>query len=148
MFAFQRDYMEWISLKLEPREHIGLLEPEWNDFDHLDADDQAPAQHQALEPALEDRPAGRLHALGRRPSCSPPLGWFRRARAALFGRYGGARPYRPHPDPNQERFFFGLLRECLEQGVITEAMLREEMARNHVRHDAFEVIERTPPLAA
>ena len=77
-----------------------------------------------------------------------PLGWFRRARAALFGRYGGLGQYRPHPDPKQERFFFGLLRECLEKGVITEAMLREEMARNHVRHDAFEVIERTPPLAA
>jgi hypothetical protein len=27
-------------------------------------------------------------------------------------------------------------------------MLREEMRENHVRHDAFEVIERTPPLAA
>ena len=56
--------------------------------------------------------------------------------------------YRAHPDPRQERFFFGLLREGLDEGVITEAMLREEMARNHVRHDAFEVMERTPPLAA
>jgi hypothetical protein len=27
-------------------------------------------------------------------------------------------------------------------------MLRDEMRRNHVRHDALEVIERTPPLAA
>ena len=27
-------------------------------------------------------------------------------------------------------------------------MLREEMRQNHVRHDAFEVIERVPPLAA
>ena len=32
--------------------------------------------------------------------------------------------------------------------MISEAMLREEMARNHVRHDAFEVLERTPTLAA
>jgi len=31
---------------------------------------------------------------------------------------------------------------------VTEAMLREEMRRNHVRHDAFEVLDRTPPLAA
>ena len=45
-------------------------------------------------------------------------------------------------------FFFGLLKECLEKGVITEATLREEMAHNHIRHDAFEVLERTPPLAA
>jgi hypothetical protein len=27
-------------------------------------------------------------------------------------------------------------------------MLREEMSRNHVRHDAFEVLDRTPPLSA
>jgi len=27
-------------------------------------------------------------------------------------------------------------------------MLREEMAKNHIRHDAFEVLQRTPPLAA
>jgi len=40
------------------------------------------------------------------------------------------------------------LRECLLSGVVTEAMLREEMRRNHVRHDAFEVLDRTPPLAA
>ena len=65
-----------------------------------------------------------------------PLFW------ALLGHY------RRHWDPNQERFFFGLLRECLEKGVVSEEMLREEMARNHVRHDALELVERTPPLAA
>ena len=35
---------------------------------------------------------------------------------------------------DEARFFFGLL--------------REEMRQNHVRHDAFEVLERTPPPAA
>ena len=36
--------------------------------------------------------------------------------------------------------------ECLEQGIVTEAMLRDEMAKNHVRHDALELVARTPPL--
>jgi hypothetical protein len=31
---------------------------------------------------------------------------------------------------------------------VTREMLRDEMRQNHVRHDAFEVMERTPPLAA
>ena len=35
MFEYKRDYMDWISLKLEPRVTIGLFEPEWNDFDRL-----------------------------------------------------------------------------------------------------------------
>jgi hypothetical protein len=56
--------------------------------------------------------------------------------------------YTPHPDPQQERLFFGLLRECLESGSISEALLREEMRLNHVRHDALRVLENTPPLAA
>jgi hypothetical protein len=51
-------------------------------------------------------------------------------------------------DPNQESFFFGLLRECLETGIVTEEMIRAEMHDNHVRHDALELLARTPPLAA
>jgi len=30
----QRDYMDWVSLKLEDAATIGLLENEWNDFDN------------------------------------------------------------------------------------------------------------------
>ena len=45
-------------------------------------------------------------------------------------------------------FFFGLLRECLDRGIVTEELLREEMQKNQVRHDAIEVIEKTPPLEA
>ncbi len=33
------------------------------------------------------------------------------------------------------------------QGREGQPFLREEMKRNHVRHDALEVAERTPPLA-
>ena len=44
--------------------------------------------------------------------------------------------YQSHPDRAQERFFFELLKECLDQGVVTEAMLQEEMQANHLRHDA------------
>ena len=71
-----------------------------------------------------------------------------RARRRLFGDYGLLGRYRSHPDRRQEQLFFGLLRECVEQGIVSRELLREEMRRNHVRHDALELIERTPPLAA
>jgi hypothetical protein len=77
----------------------------------------------------------------------PPRGWLQRIRRTLFGEYGLMGHYQPHPDPGQERYFFGLLRECLERNIVTEDMLREQMRRNHVRHDAMEVLDRTPPLA-
>jgi hypothetical protein len=46
-----------------------------------------------------------------------------------------------HPDPNQEHFFFGLLRECLDAGVIDKAIVEEEIARKHVRRDALTLVE-------
>ena len=35
LFTFERDYVPWVCLKLEPKGSIGLLENEWNDFDRL-----------------------------------------------------------------------------------------------------------------
>ena len=64
MFESKLDYMDWICLKRRAaREHrpararVERLRPSGREH-------QAPAQHQALEPALEDGPAGRLHAHG------------------------------------------------------------------------------------
>jgi hypothetical protein len=69
-----------------------------------------------------------------------------RARRRLFGEYGLLGHYKSHPDLNQERFFFGLLKECVEKGIVSEELIRDEMHHNHVRHDALEVIDRTPRL--
>ena len=54
--------------------------------------------------------------------------------------------YKSHPDPRQEAFFFGLVKECLANGMLTEAQLKKEMAANHVRHDALEVVARVPSV--
>jgi len=138
MFDADRDYMDWICLKLEPRESLGPLEKEWNDFDHLGGETRLLhntkrwTQPWKTGLPVDFTPADKTRSFA-------PLGWVRRARRRLFGRYSGLGRYRRHPDPNQERFFFGLVRECLEEGVISEAMLRREMARNHLRHDALEL---------
>ena len=70
-----------------------------------------------------------------------------RARRKIFGEYGLLGNYKEHPDINQTNLFFGLLKECIDQGLVDEDMLREEMSLNHVRHDALEVLDRTPDLA-
>ncbi|MEA2093125.1 MAG: hypothetical protein U9P11_01015 [Pseudomonadota bacterium] len=147
MFEFKRDYMKWVCLKYEDPETIGLFENEWNDFDHLT--DQTKMVHNTKRKTqpwktglpVDFRPADTFQLF-------PPKHWIRRARRALFGDYRFVGAYKKHPDPNQEAFFFGLVRECLEKGVISEDLLREEMAKNHLRHDALEVVERIPPLAA
>ena len=147
MFEFKRDYMKWISLKLEPRESIGLFGREWNDFDRLTPETKlvhnTKRRTQPWKTGLpvDFTPAEKVRIF-------PPFGWVMRARRALFGDYALLGKYVSHPDPNQERFFFALLRECLERNIVTESMLRDEMRQNHVRHDAFEVIERTSTLEA
>ena len=147
LFEFTRDYMPWICLKLEPRETIGLFESEWNDFDRLTAKTKMLHNtRRKTQPWKTGLPVD--WQLAERFRLFPPLGWLLRARRQLFGEYAFLGHYSRHPDSKQERFFFGLLRECLETGVISEELLRDEMRRDHVRHDALEVIERTPPLAA
>ena len=147
MFAFERDYMDWICLKLEPRETIGLFENRWNDFDTLTPETKLLHNTKRwTQPWKTGLPVDFVPA--EKTQRFQPLGWARRVRRKLFGPYALLGRYRRHRDPNQERFFFGLLRECLEQGVVTESLLREEMERNHLRHDALQGLERTPSLAA
>ncbi len=146
MFDGTRDYMPWISLKYEDLETVGLLETEWNDFDHLDENTRMLHNtSRKTQPWKTGLPVDFRAADSFR--LFPPRHWFRRARRALFGDYGMAGRYKAHPDPRQEAFFFGLVRECVEQGVISEDMLRQEMQNNHLRHDALELIDRVPPLA-
>ena len=47
----------------------------------------------------------------------------------------------------QQNLFFGLVQECLDNGMITEEMLSEAMQSNCVRHDALDVLKHTPPLS-
>jgi hypothetical protein len=52
--------------------------------------------------------------------------------------------YQPHPDPRQERLFFALLKECLDEGSITRSFLRQAMRKNYLRKDAFTLLEALP----
>ncbi len=147
LFSFETDYMDWIGLRLEDRATLGVLEPEWNDMDHLSPETKLLHNTKRwTQPWKTGLPVDFVP--GDRTRAFPLVGLFRRARRRLFGDYAMLGRYRRHPDPRQEAFFFGMLRECLEAGEIGEDFLREEMARNHLRHDAFEVLDRTARLEA
>jgi hypothetical protein len=144
LFRRERDYKDWMNLEYEDKATIGLFEPEWNDFDRLTPKTKMIHNtRRKTQPWKSGLPVDFVPA---ERSFIPGLAFLMRARRKLFGEYAFLGRYKPHPDTNQERFFFGLLKECVEQGVVTRAMIEEAMQRNHVRHDAFAVIERTPPL--
>lgn len=147
MFEMKRDYIEWTCLADEPEGSVGALENEWNDFDRLTPktkmvhNTKRKTQPWKTGLKVDFSPVDRVQYF-------PIWAWLMIARRKLFGDYGLLGHYEPHPDQNQERFFFGLLRECLEQGIVTEAMLRDEMKRDHLRHDALDLLKKTPALEA
>jgi hypothetical protein len=146
MFRFERDYMDWITLRTEPQDSIGLLEPYWNDFDRLTTETRMVHNtRRRTQPwktglKVDFRPPEKAASL--RPSHL-----LHRVRRALVGDYGLLGRYKPHPDPNQERLFFALLKECMELGIVTRDMIRDNMRLNHVRHDSLQVLARTRSLA-
>jgi len=135
LFRGERDYEDWIILAYEPRETIGELEPEWNDFDRLTTRTRL------------------LHNTKRKTQpwkTGLPIDFTNRVKfawlAKLLGNNGITKPgrYQRHPDPNQEKFFFGLLRECVESGQIDVDFLKEEIDRRHIRPDALDQMRQAP----
>lgn len=147
MFRFERDYKDWIVLGHESPDNLGVLEDDWNDFDRLT--DNTKLLHNTkrrTQPWKTGLPVDYTPA--NKFKKHPSLAGLNRLRAQLFGEYGLLGRYKSHPDPRQEAFFFGLVRECLEKGVFSEALVRDEMKHNHVRHDALHLVEKSSTLAA
>ena len=135
MFEGKLDYENWIELRTEPLESIGHLESYWNDFDRLAPDTRL------------------IHNTKRRTQpwkSGLPIDFTNRPNKLLrmlgVSGYKKKGTYLPHPDPRQEQFFFALLKECVDAGDVTVPQIEAEMAGNHVRHDALEVIERVPSV--
>jgi hypothetical protein len=141
MFTFQRDYMDWVCLQYEDPDSIGLLEQEWNDFDNLASttkmlhNTKRKTQPWKTGLPVDYRPADTFRLF-------PPKHWIRHARRSLFGDYKFVGKYKQHPDQNQENLFFSLLKECLDNGIISEQVVQEEMQKNHLRHDTFQQLEK------
>jgi hypothetical protein len=142
LFEGKRDYHNWISLLMENRDTIGTFEDEWNDFDKL-----TPATKMVHNTRRRTQPWKTGLKVDYTPTeFVPVIGWFMRMRRRMFGDHALLGRYARHPDRNQEAFFFGLLRECYEKGLVSEATLREAMSSNFIRHDALDVMKQVPPL--
>jgi hypothetical protein len=137
MFAGRLDYVDWIELRQEPRETIGLLEPVWNDFDCLSPETRllhnTKRRTQPWKTGLPVDFTVRERGFGPIPAAlvRPVLQlWSARAR------------YRPHPDPAQEAYFFALLAECLDEGGVTREEVEHGIRERHIRPDAMSLVQR------
>jgi hypothetical protein len=144
LFTREREYKTWMNLGYEDKDTIGLLEPEWNDFDKLT--DKTKMIHNTRRKTQPWKAGLPVDFVPAENNALNPVMLLSRLRRKLFGEYAMLGRYKAHPDQRQEQLFFSLLKECVEKGVISQELLKEHMRDNHVRHDAFEVLERTPPL--
>ena len=132
LWEHRLDYLDWINLKRENLDTIGLLEPEWNDFDHLTPETKL------------------LHNTKRRTQLWKtrlPVDFTLRERRGLMSLVmpivrSVAPNYTRHPDRRQEAYFYGLLAEALDTGTVSREQVEKEVRLGHVRPDSFELIER------
>lgn len=100
MFAGKRDYQKWVLLELEDPNSLGFFENKWNDFDHLDANTKLLHNTRRITQPwrtgliFEDK-----HKAGKKPKSG--------LKKIMHGILGRKHDYhRPHPDVNQQNFFF------------------------------------------
>jgi hypothetical protein len=131
LWAHEIDYLDWINLKRENLDTIGLLEPEWNDFDRLTPRTKL------------------LHNTKRRTQpwkTGLPIDFTFKERGLLNFALPIVRMIAPrytrHPDPNQEAYFYALLAEGIDSGSITSDQVEKEMRLGHVRLDSPALIDR------
>ena len=139
LFAGERDYNDWMWLLAEPEGTVGELEEQWNHFDTLDASTKLLHNtHRRTQPWKTGLPADFIPR-GKHVDASGSF--FTRALARLRGKQEGRRGrYKPHPDPKQEQFFFGLLREALAANAFPLSIVEEEIEYRHVRSDALSLV--------
>jgi hypothetical protein len=144
MFAGRLDYQRWIQLADQPTGTIGELPEVWNSFDKLEADTRLLHMTERLTQPWKtglpvdfnmnfQGPSGKLRRWLR------DHGWL------------PAKRFQPHPDPRQESFFFSLLKECLDLGLVSEDFVRRAVAAGDVRPDVIDRIAASGdhrPLAA
>src|SRR3954447_2783839 len=125
------DYRDWINLRRENLDTIGLLEPEWNDFDRL-------------TPATK-----LLHNTKRRTQpwkTGLPIDFTFKERGLLNFALPIVRKLAPnytrHPDRRQEAYFYALLADALDSGTVTREEVEKEIGLGHVRPDSKALIER------
>jgi hypothetical protein len=131
LWAHEVDYLDWNNLKLEDLGTIGLLEPEWNDFDRLTPRTKL------------------LHNTKRRTQpwkTGLPIDFTFKERRLLNFALPIVRKLAPnytrHPDQRQEAYFYALLADAIDSGAVRMDQVRTEVRLGHVRPDSEELIDR------
>lgn len=145
MFEGKLDYGPWIGLKNEDPTTIGEIGEEWNSFDRLVPETRLlhtterltqpwktglPIDFDLTTKAHAARRSGFVERLLRGLGLTNEV-----AQPAAVGRY------QPHPDPEQEKLFFSLLKGALDAGYLDLELLKQRINEKDVRADALHLVD-------
>ncbi len=130
------DYADLFALKKEAAESMIIEIPRiWNSLDEL---------------TQETKMLHTTNRLTQPWKTGLPIDFIINKMPKLFGfiprepihKFLGKYPthYQPHPDKTIERFFFGLLRDTVKNGVITRAFVEKEISQGYIRTDALQFL--------
>jgi hypothetical protein len=140
MFNHKLDYGDWISLRLENKDTIGLLDEEWNHFDILN--EKTKLLHNT-ERSTQPWKTGLPVDYDTNWSSKSSINNFLRIILDKLKIVGPKSEYyyQKHPDKNQEIFFLKLLKECLRHEIISYELLNSHVKQKNVRSDIFKLLE-------
>jgi hypothetical protein len=141
LFTFERDYRSWMNLEYEDQSSIGELEKRWNDFDHLDNETCfLHTTSRITQPWKTGLPIDFSVSEKTKPktllsNISYKLGFKIDFSKPKDGHY------LPHPDKSQEKFFYTLLKEAIDSGIISNNEINDAIKAKNVRPDSFDILK-------
>lgn len=138
LFAGEIDFQDWISLQMEAKDTIAVLEDEWNHKDKLTS------KTRLLHNTSQKTQPWKTGLPYRQENMGNYKKTWKDTTTNLF-KYSVLRQkrptYRKHRDPNQEYLFLSLLKECVDSGFVSRELIESEIKRGHVRPDILNLIE-------
>lgn len=141
LFAHQRDYQKWILLELDSPENIGIFEDEWNHFDVFN--EKTKLLHttkRTTQPWKAGLPFQDLHQAVKEEKKDKSKGFFK---SLLGGKEEKKKHpmHLEHPDRRQHNLFFAYLKECLEQGIVSQELLKSQIEQEFIRPDVAAILQ-------
>ena len=157
LFASKLDIQDWISLRTEPEEIIGIFEEQWNDYDSLTQKTKLLHNtRQITQPWKTGLPFKEKNMNNykkgdkkenRQEKIYNVIKHNKHGKRRLLKSikniilYGESNLYQKHPDVRQEKLFLSLLKESIDKGLVTYELLQSEIKLGHIRPDLFNLLQ-------
>jgi len=136
IFTLKRDYRDWAFLNFEPKGSVGVLEDCWNHCDILNEDTRFIHYTRRLtQPWKTGLKVDFRYDIKSSKFSFIPLPVLKFLKRALRRGTEYHTKYMKNPYPDQETFFFKLVKNALSDGAISNDFVKSNIALGYIRKD-------------